>query len=108
MVNRSEIKREYKENPPDMGVYRVTCTKTGRSYIGSGLNVNGKLNSARFQLEMGSFMDKEMQKDWNDGSPDDFTFEVLEILKPEKSPTYDYREDLKNLVKAWSEKLKSE
>lgn len=47
-----------------------------------------------------------MQKEWDDGSPDDFTFEVLEVLKPDKSPTYDYRDDLKRLAKTWSEKLK--
>lgn len=100
MDRRSEIKRDYKENPPEMGVYKVTNKRTGRFWIGSAVNVNGKINSLKFQLEMGSYtLDREMQNEWNNGSPEDFTFEVLEVLKPDKSPTYDYRNDLKRLEK---------
>ncbi len=90
-----------------MGIYRVTNRRTGRFWIGSAVNVNGKINSLKFQLEMGSYtLDREMQKEWDEGSPDDFTFEVLEVLKPDKSPAYDYREDLKKLAKSWSERFK--
>jgi hypothetical protein len=97
--------REYKETRQPAGIYRVRNTATGRSLIGSSINLPGMLNRQRFQLEHGSHPDPELQKDWKELGPDAFTFETLDLLKPPDEPTYDPTADLRVLKELWLEKL---
>lgn len=101
MDNRKAAKAHYKENPPDMGVLQVRNNRTGQAAIFGTTNLTGKVNSITFQLEMGSFVDREFQKAYDAGTAGDIEFKVLEILKRDKSPAYNYRDDLKLLAKKW-------
>lgn len=105
MDKKKAAKAHYKENPPEMGVLQAHNKRTGQSIIFGTTSLTGKVNSVTFQLEMGSFVDKEFQKSYDAGSPDDIEFKVLEVLKRDKSPAYNYRDDLKLLAKKWQEQL---
>src|SRR5512140_125971 len=41
---RAEIKRIYKQNAPDMGVYQIRNRVNGRIYIDSSMNLEGTRN----------------------------------------------------------------
>jgi hypothetical protein len=104
-LDRKALKREYAEGKRPMGVYRVLNTAEGKSFIGSALDVQAKLNSQRAQLEFGSHMNRALQADWKRLGPDAFRFEMLEELKPLDTPGYEPAKDLKTLEAIWIEKL---
>ena len=97
--------REYKETSQPAGIYRVRNTTTGKSLVGSTVNLPGMLNRQRFQLEHGSHPDRELQRDWDELGPDAFEFEALDRLEPRDEPAYDPAEDLRVLKEMWLEKL---
>ncbi len=104
-MNRKRLIREYKETPRPAGVFRILNRANGRVLIGSGPDLPGILNRQRFQLEMGSHPDKELQRDWSEHGADAFEFETLDVLKPSGEPGRDPAEDLRVLLRMWLEKL---
>lgn len=105
MTTRSELKRRYRENPPEAGIYRITNTANGKVFIGKSLNVRGKLNGQMFELKLGSHRNRALQRDWNEFGDGSFAFDVVDILKPDDDPLRDMSEDLAALEEAWLEKL---
>jgi hypothetical protein len=104
-IDRKARIREYKETPRPAGIYRVRNTATGKSLVGSSANLPGSLNRQRFDLENGSHLDKELQRDWDELGPDAFEIEELDRLEPRDGPAYDLTEDLVVLKEMWLEKL---
>ena len=88
-----------------MGVYCVTNSRNGKILLGSALNVRGILNSILFQLQGSSYPNEALQKDFNAQEEADFSFKVVDYLKPKDDLKYDYRADLKALEELWLEKL---
>lgn len=88
-----------------MGVYRVRNTASGKSLVGSSVNLPAMLNRQRFQLELGSHPNRELQADWNASGPEAFVFEILDTLPPADEPDYDPKADLRALEEMWREKL---
>lgn len=58
------------------GVYRITNTAKGKSYIGSAKNIRKRILEHCSRLTAQNHQNKELQKDFNAG--DDFTVSVLE------------------------------
>ena len=102
---RKELKEQYKQNPPAMGVYQIRNLINGKVFIGSALNLNGILNSNKFQLDLGSHRSKTLQAEWNEFGSANFAFEVLDELTPMNGVDHDYKPDLTLLEKLWLEKL---
>lgn len=104
-TNRAEIKRDYKQNSPEMGVYQIRNKTNGRIYIGSSKNLDGTRNSRLFQLRMGKIVfNRELQKDLSQYGAESFEFSVLAVLdKPEPGDTIE--QSLDALELHWLEKL---
>lgn len=105
-MNRKEAISEYKKTIQPMGIYQIRNMKNGRIYIGSAKDLRGRINSNKFQLRMGSHLNKEMQKDFDEIGEEGFSFEILDYLKPKEDLSYDYTEDLKILEEMWLEKMR--
>ena len=106
MADRAELKRQYKDSTPQMGVFVVRNQVSGKVLLGASLNIPGSFNRVRFQLQNGSHMNADLQRDWNTQGADSFAFEVLDELKPvTDDPARDYREDVAALKSLWLEKL---
>ena len=106
MPDKKELKNQYKQNQPRMGVFQIRNLANGKIFIARGMNVQGKLNSAKFQLEQGSHPVSEMQDDYKKLGSDKFSFEVLDYLDPKKDDlNFDYTDDLKLLEQMWIDKL---
>lgn len=105
MDKRKALKLEYKQTPRPMGVYQVKNNVNGKVFVGSSPNVDGKINGTKFQLEMGSHKNKDLQNEWNTYGEQTFSFEVLELLEPDEDPSYDHSDDLEVLEELWLEKL---
>ncbi len=104
-MDKKELKRFYKENPKPMGIFQIKNLSNGKIFVGSGMDVNGKINSCKFQLENGSFVNKELQQDFKTAGENNFTFEVIDTLKPGDDPAQDCAQELETLLNMWIEKL---
>jgi hypothetical protein len=105
MDRRKELKLAYKLNPRPMGVYMIKNTVSGKMLIGSSMNLPGKENSFRFQLELNGFPNKAVQADWNAYGPDAFLFETLETIKSQEIPEEEWRKAVSTLEEKWLDKL---
>lgn len=105
MINKKEMKQQYKEMKQPMGIYRITNLLNGKIYIGSSKSVDTIFNSARFQLKMGSYFIKDLQKDFTCHGEENFSFDIVDHLEPNDDPEHDYGDDLRVLEGMWLEKL---
>ena len=105
MINKSEIKNNYKRTLRPMGVYQVRNLVNGKIFVGSSLNLPGRINRHKFELNVGSENIKELQEDYNKFGEENFSFEIIDELKPKEDPEYNYKEDVAVLEQLWVEKL---
>ncbi|HSQ35517.1 MAG TPA: GIY-YIG nuclease family protein [Candidatus Binatia bacterium] len=105
MKDFKALKTIYKHTPRPMGIFRITNLDSGKVYIGRSADLNGKLNSEKFQLRNKLHMNRELQNDFNALGEEKFAFEVLDRLQPREDPQYDYGYDLQTLEAIWLEKL---
>lgn len=101
---RSELKRQYKEAPPPMGVWAIRNLTTGRVVVAASMNVHAAINRARFELARAAHRDKLLQHAWTaDASA--IHFEVMDTLKLREDPAFDYRAELAGMLALWREEL---
>jgi hypothetical protein len=106
MATKKEMKEEYKQMKPDMGVFCIRTAKENRCLIFAVQDLKSRLNRLRFQLELGSYPGKELQEDWKRLGAENFVLEILEELEYSRDETKtDYSEDLEILRLDWEERL---
>ena len=91
---KKELKREYQQVHPPMGVYQIRNIVNDEILIGTALNLPGAFNGSTAQLNAGSHMNKALQAEWRELGGDKFVFELLDELAATEGPAHDYREDL--------------
>ncbi|WP_134684842.1 GIY-YIG nuclease family protein [Brevibacillus migulae] len=105
MDRKTELKLQYKETiKTEAGVYRIVNTINQKMFVASTPNLK-TLNGKEFQLKMGSHLNRELQREWNEYGEDAFRFEVLEVLKKKETGYYDAAYELEKLEEKWLEKL---
>jgi len=106
MDRRKELKMQYKEMKPDMGLI-IVRPKTGNKYFMQGTqNLKGLMNRIVFQLDTGKHPNRELQKAWQELGKNNFVVEVLEKLEYDEDETkIDYSDELAILELEWQEKL---
>jgi len=77
---RKRLKRAYKDLRPTGGVFAVTNTIDGKTFLGSCLDAERPLRRIRFELDVGSFRNQALQDDYSRLGVDAFRFEVLETV----------------------------
>jgi hypothetical protein len=104
-MDKSTLKRAYKENPPAAGIFQITNTANGKIFIGKGMNVRGILNSQQAQLQFGSHRNSHLQSDYNRCGAEKFDFRIVDQLDPANKTAGEIQEDLAALEELWLEKL---
>ncbi len=106
MDRRKELKEQYKNIRPDMGIFIVYSNSNSKCFIEIARDLKSRINRTKFQLEFGNHPNKELQKEWKDLGEKSFKIEVLEKLEyDENNLKIDYTEDLALLKMIWQEKL---
>lgn len=106
MDRKRELKEQYKQMRTDMGVFIVKKKNNNKYLLVGTQNLKGMMNRVKFQLENGSYPNRELQKDWNEAKPDDFEFIVLETLEYDKDESKtDYSEEVNIILFMLTEKL---
>jgi hypothetical protein len=107
IIDRKGMINEYKQTLQPMGIYQIRNLSNGKVLIESSKNLNGSLNSGKFQLDVGSHRNRALQEDYSKFGEDQFSFEILDRLEPKKDdPAYNCTDDLETLKAMWLDKLK--
>ena len=104
---RKQLKEQYKQARPDMGVFVIRSKTTGKVYVEAAKDLRGAMNGSTFKLSAGMHRNRELQRDWQRYGADDFLVEVLDKLPYSKDETKtDYDDDLAELRDMWVDKLR--
>jgi len=68
--------------PSTSGIYKITCTVTGKFYIGSATDLCHRCAQHLYALRNNQHHNPKLQAAWNKYGPDAFLFEVLEVVLP--------------------------
>jgi len=101
LESKKEMKRQYKEMKQEGGVYQIRNTANKKILLLATPDlktVNGKL----MQLRTGSYLNEELQRDWNRYGEGAFVVEVLEAVNKDDE---NFRTKLEKIEKKWFEKL---
>jgi hypothetical protein len=108
MKTRSELKRDYKNAAPRMGVLLVSNKTNQRFLVRATQNLQGGLNRIRFELTYATSLNRELVSDWKALGPGAFEIEVLDELEPKDVPGWDPESDLEELEAMWRARLIAE
>ncbi len=108
MDRKKELKDMYKQMKTEMGIFIIESKLNNKYYLETTQNLKGKMNSVKFQLELGSFRNNEdLQEDWKKQGSKNFELKILEVLEYDKDESKtDYSEELKIMKTIWDEKLR--
>jgi len=101
---RARLLEQYKDIPIESGVYQIRNTINGKLLVDTTPNLKS-LNGRVTSLNMGSYPNKELQKEWTEYGENAFVMEVLEVLKPSDNPFVVVKDELKKLQEKWIDKL---
>ncbi len=73
--------------------------------VGASPDAPAMLNRVRAELEMGNHPNQQLQSDWEAGGPDEFVFEVVDLLTAPEDAGPSIGDDLQTLLGLWREKL---
>ncbi|MCL1816231.1 MAG: GIY-YIG nuclease family protein [Clostridiales bacterium] len=95
MDRKRELKEQYRNSKPPMGIVAFSCLPTEKTYLACAKDTKAVINSKRFQLENGSCFNRNMQADWNAYGAAGFDIRVVETLEYDKDEAKtDYNADL--------------
>jgi hypothetical protein len=93
-TDRRAIARQARDAFPPLGVYAIRDRETGRAVIGASRDVHASLHRAQFELRLRSHRDRTLQAAWDLGGAERLAFEVLELVKENQAPDFDYAGEL--------------
>ena len=106
MLDKKIAKQKYIQTKQPMGILQIKCLPKNKSCLIAAANIQGKINSLKFQLKNKAFVNKKLQADWNELGEEAFSIEILDELEYEKDGNKtSYSEDLKELLSLWKEKI---
>ena len=102
---KRRLKKEYLQSRRAMGVFLIRNIVNDKIYVGVGLDLEGIINSHKFQLTAGVHQNRRLQSDWDALGGANFTFEILDQLEPRADAEDGGRKDLAFLEELWLERL---
>lgn len=99
---QKQLKQEYKQTHPPMGIYQIRNLVNEKVLVASSLNLPGIFNRAKLQLEMGSHPSKSLQAEWKQFGSGSFAFEILDEVEAREAAGYDYRVAIQYLNSYWN------
>ena len=105
MKTKKELKEEYKQSKPKMGVFSIRNLENGKILIDYALDVEAKWNRHKMELKFGSHKNKELQSDWKNLGEEQFRFEILSTLEHKEDEFVDYQKELELLKSIVSDEL---
>lgn len=103
-IDRKELINEYKQKEVELGIIKIENKITGYSFVDVCNNLYKPFEGIKFQLNLGRFKSKGLQKDWKEYGEAAFSFEIVEKLKTKAEETEKEKlENLSELLDIWVE-----
>lgn len=102
-VLKKQLTRIYKEQKVRAGIFAIRCTASGEAWVAKTPDIDKRQNGLWFQLRMGGFPGKSLQRAWNTHGESSFVFEVLEEIREESEAMVPLR--LKEREAQWRKQL---
>lgn len=106
MNRRAELVQKYKEIKIEAGIYQIRNVKNGKLLVVGTPNLK-TMNGKRFELQMGTSINKVLQQEWNEYGEDCFEFEILEVIEPKDDPFYNVKDAVNKREEHWISELQS-
>ncbi|MGE4583205.1 MAG: GIY-YIG nuclease family protein [Sphaerochaeta sp.] len=98
-MNKKQLRKQYEDRKPPMGVYLFACNRSGERYIGCSKDLEHTKTTLFFRLSCGALASyPSLQNQYNEFGPSIFIFTILEQL-PYSQEMEDYTDDLYVLAK---------
>jgi GIY-YIG catalytic domain len=104
-MNKSTMKKAYKDAKRSMGVYRIASSRNDKVYIGFDTNLPARINRHKAELKFGNHRNRELQEIWNLFGERAIDFEVLDVLDHQENSQANPVEELQVLLEMWHRKL---
>jgi len=104
-MDKSAIKKAYKQAKQSMGVYRIRNSQNDKVFIGFATDLPARFNRHKAELKFGNHRNRELQETWSSLGESAFKFEVLDVLDREEDIQADPAEELHILAEMWIQKL---
>lgn len=102
---KRELVSQYKQKKTKGGVYKITNTANGKYMLKAEVDLQSFQNRFNFSMRMNSCLHPKLQKDFEEYGAGAFTLEFLEETeKKEDESAMGFRDRLKRMEEAWTEK----
>ena len=108
MLDKKQIRSEYKQQKQPAGIYAVHNKVDNKMYIGTSKNLPAVVRRFEFTLQMESFPYQNLIDDYKRLGKDNFEIKILDELEIKTETEKEIDTELKSLEEMWIEKLKSE
>jgi hypothetical protein len=105
MSANRELTKRYKASHPPMGVYVIRNLVNQRVFVGASMNVDAAMNRHRFELGLNHHRNRILLRDWQQFGADNMRFEVIDLVKKNDDPAFDYKAELASMLALWSEEF---
>lgn len=105
MKTKKELKNEYKQLKPQMGVFRVINSANQKCLLEASTNISAKWSRHQVELKFGTHRNTALQSDWNTFGSDVFSCEILAELDREEEENLNYQEEVSTLLEMVEEQL---
>lgn len=105
-MDKSEIKRAYKQTKQHLGVYRIRNSQNDKVFVGFASDLEARFNRHKAELKFGNHRNKELQTIWNLYGESALEFEILDVLDQKEGTKASPDEELQVLTEMWIQNLK--
>ncbi|HOY04655.1 MAG TPA: GIY-YIG nuclease family protein [Saprospiraceae bacterium] len=104
-MTKKELTEEYKNMKIRMGVFQIRNTTNGKIYVEGSPNLDKIWNRHKAELNFGTHLNENLQKDWKEFGEESFKFEILGEIDQDGPPGADYRRQIKQMEEIFLEEL---
>jgi len=105
MKTKKELKEIYKQMKFPIGVFQIKNIINNKIFLGSSVNLDAVWNSYKFQLNLGTYPNAELQAEWQKFGEHNFVFEVIYEIEQDDKPNRNYKKEAEELKELYIEEL---
>ena len=108
MINKKQIKEDYKSKRQPVGIFAVHNLHDNKMFIGTSKDLPSVLKRFEFTLNMGSFPFQNLIDDYKKLGENNFAIKILDELEVKDESDREIDKELEALEEMWIDKLKKE
>ena len=103
MIDKKQIKKDYKQQKHPAGIYAVHNKVDNKMYSGTSKNLPAVIRRFEFTLQMDSFPYQNLIDDYKKHDKENFEIKILDELELKNETDKEIDDELKSLEELWVE-----